>query len=62
MPVLAVDDAPHDLRYVRDALAAAGYRPVVTGNPEEAMRLMKEERPELVLLNPDAVPTPTAWS
>ena len=49
--VLAVDDDPNDLRYVRDALAAAGYRPVVTGDPQEALRLMAEERPGLVLLD-----------
>ena len=49
--VLAVDDDPNDLRYVRDALAAAGYRPVVTGDPQEALRLMEEERPGLVLLD-----------
>ena len=55
--VLAVDDDPNDLRYVRDALAAAGYQPVVTGDPGEALHLMEDERPELVLLDlmlPDA--------
>ena len=55
--VLAVDDDPQALRYVRDALAGAGYQPVVTGDPEEALRLMEEERPRLVLLDlmlPDA--------
>ena len=41
--VLAVDDDPQALRYVRDALSKAGYTPVVTGDPEE-------ERPDLVLL------------
>ena len=57
MRVLAVDDDPNDLRYVRDALSAAGYRPVVTGDPEEALRLMEEEQPQVVLLDlmlPDA--------
>ena len=49
--VLAVDDEPQALRYVRDTLARAGYQPVVTGEPEEALRLMAEERPELVLLD-----------
>ena len=50
-PVLAVDDDPQELRHVRDTLAASGYRPVVTGDPEEALRLMNEERPRLVLLD-----------
>ena len=49
--VLAVDDDPNDLRYVRDTLVNAGYRPVVTGDPEEALRLMESERPQLALLD-----------
>ena len=49
--VLAVDDDPQALRYVRDTLVTAGYRSVVTGDPQEALRLMEEERPQLVLLD-----------
>ena len=49
--VLAVDDDPQALRYVRDVLASAGYTPVVTGDPEEALRLVEEEKPDLVLLD-----------
>ena len=49
--VLAVDDDPNDLRYVRDTLAKSGYNPVVTGEPEEALRLVEDEKPELVLLD-----------
>ncbi|MDE2842976.1 MAG: response regulator [Chloroflexota bacterium] len=49
--VLAVDDNPNDLRYARETLADAGYAPLVTGDPEEALRLMAEERPQLVLLD-----------
>ena len=49
--VLAVDDDPQALRYIRDSVAAAGYQPVVTGDPEEARRLMEEERPQLALLD-----------
>ena len=51
MRVLAVDDDPQGLRYVRDALAGAGYTLVVTGDPEEALRLVAEEKPDLVLLD-----------
>ena len=54
VPVLAVDDDPNDLRYIRDTLANAGYRPVVTGDPEEAVRLMEEERPASGSTRPDA--------
>ena len=49
--ILAVDDDPNDLRYVRDTLAKSGYDPILTGDPEEALRLMEEDRPELVLLD-----------
>ena len=49
--VLAVDDDPQALRYVHDALASAGYTPVVTGDPAEALRLVAEEKPDLVLLD-----------
>ena len=49
--VLVVDDDPNDLRYVRDTLVNAGYLPVVTGDPEEALRIMEAERPALALLD-----------
>ena len=49
--ILAVDDEPQTLRFVRDTLARAGYDPIVTGDPEEAVRLMAEERPQLALLD-----------
>ncbi len=49
--VLAVDDDPKDLRYIQDTLIAAGYTPIVTGEPEETPRLVEEERPALVLLD-----------
>ncbi len=49
--VLAVDDDPQDLRYVQDTLIQAGYAPTVTGDPGEALRLVEEERPHLVLLD-----------
>ena len=49
--VLAVDDDPQTLRYVRDALISSGFAPTVTGEPEEALRLVEEEMPQLVLLD-----------
>ena len=48
---LAVDDDPLTLRSVRDALASAGFRTVVTADPEEALALMTEHRPRLALLD-----------
>ena len=49
--VLAVDDDPQALRYVRDILTRAGYAPIVTGDPAEVPKLMAEEKPHLVLLD-----------
>ncbi len=49
--ILVVDDDPQTLRYVRDTLAQSGYAPIVTGEPEEAVRLIEEERPQLALLD-----------
>ena len=49
--VLAVDDDPQALRYVRDVLTKAGYAPIATGDPADVPRLMDEEKPHLVLLD-----------
>ena len=46
-----MDDDPQTLRYVRDALASAGYSPVVTGDPRELPRLIKTKKPRLILLD-----------
>ena len=55
--ILVVDDDPQALRYIRDALSEAGFTPIVTLDPKEALLLMEEQRPHLVLLDlvlPDA--------
>ena len=55
--VLVVDDDPRALRFVRDALSGAGYAPLVTGAPQDLPRIIRTERPRLVLLDlmlPDA--------
>ena len=49
--ILTVDDDPQTLRYVRDALAGAGYAPIVTGDPQEAASLVEANDPHLVLLD-----------
>ena len=49
--VLVVDDDPQALRYVRDALSAAGYAPLVTGDPQELSNLLETHKPQLVLLD-----------
>ena len=50
-PVLVVDDDPQALRYVRGALTRAGYTAVVTGDPDEAVGLVEQHRPVLVLMD-----------
>ncbi len=49
--ILAVDDEPQILRLVRNTLSDAGYTPIVTGDPDEALRLIEQEKPHLVLLD-----------
>ena len=49
--ILAVDDDPQMLRYVRNALAEAGYAPIVTGDSAELADLIRKHRPTLVLLD-----------
>jgi len=49
--VLVVDDDPRTLRFVRGALSRAGYAPIVTGEPEDLQRIIRAERPALVLLD-----------
>ena len=49
--ILAVDDDPMTLRYLRDALSKAGYFPMVTTDPDEALRMVETERPNLVLMD-----------
>ncbi len=49
--VLAVDDDPQTLWYVRDTLSQSGYVPILTGEPDDVLRLVEDERPQLVLLD-----------
>ena len=50
-PILVVDDDPETLRYARAVLSDAGYAPLVTGDPEHLSRIIRSERPSLVLLD-----------
>ena len=49
--VLVLDDDPLMLRFVRDALASAGWTALPTGDPTELEHLIGAERPDLVLLD-----------
>lgn len=49
--ILVIDDDPRTLRFVRDALSRAGFAALVTGDPLNLPRLIRTERPALVLLD-----------
>ena len=49
--ILAIDDHPPTLRYLRNAISEAGYTSVITSDPKEADRLVEEEKPDVVLLD-----------
>ena len=50
-PILVVDDDPYTLQHVRRVLTDAGYNAVVSADPDEALLLMTQHRPCLVLLD-----------
>ena len=50
-PVLVVDDDPRMLRFVRDALAQAGYTVLITGEYHDLARIIRTNRPCLILLD-----------
>ncbi|MYD98656.1 MAG: response regulator [Gammaproteobacteria bacterium] len=49
--ILVVDDDPRTLRFVRDALSAAGYAPLVTGVSQNLAQIIRTEKPRLVVLD-----------
>ena len=49
--ILVVDGDPQTLRYVRDALAASGYEPLVAEGHENLSQVIRTEQPQLVLLD-----------
>ena len=49
--VLVVDDDPNTLRFVRDALSAAGFAPAVASGEGDLGRIVRREQPRLVLLD-----------
>ncbi|CAI8024218.1 Alkaline phosphatase synthesis sensor protein PhoR [Geodia barretti] len=49
--ILAVDEDPQILRYVRDTLSGGGYFPITTGNLDEVIRQIYDYKPSLVLLD-----------
>ena len=49
--ILIVEDQPLNRKLVRDVLQAKGYRTVETETGEEGVRLAREQRPALILMD-----------
>ena len=49
--VLVVDDDPNTLRFVRNALSTAGFATAVTSGDGDLARIVRHEKPRLVLLD-----------
>ncbi len=49
--ILVVDDDPRTLLHIRDTLTTAGYTVLETGEPPELARVIRAEKPHLVLLD-----------
>ena len=49
--ILIVEDNPKNLKLVRDTLQVKGYRTIEAGTGEDGVRLAREHRPALVLMD-----------
>ena len=49
--ILVVDDTPHNVKLLADVLAARGYEVVTASDGDEALLRVKDEKPDLVLLD-----------
>ncbi|HZP25475.1 MAG TPA: response regulator transcription factor [Dehalococcoidia bacterium] len=49
--VLAVDDEPGILRLIKLELSSQGFRVITVGTGEEALRVIEEQRPDVLLLD-----------
>ncbi len=49
--ILVVDDDPQTLRTVRESLSGTGYAVIVTGDPSEALNMIRTSRPDLAILD-----------
>ena len=51
VPILVVDDDPHMLRFLRDALERADYAPILTAEHRDLSQVIQAEKPQLILLD-----------
>lgn len=49
--ILVVDDDPDFVSYTRTVLEAEGYEVVSAGNSEQGLRVLAQEKPDLVVLD-----------
>jgi CheY-like chemotaxis protein len=49
--ILIVEDNPRNLKLLRDTLQVKGYQTIEAGTGEEGVRLARERRPALVLMD-----------
>ena len=49
--ILIVEDNPKNLKLVRDTMQVKGYQTIEAGTGEEGVRLARERRPALVLMD-----------
>jgi CheY-like chemotaxis protein len=49
--VLVVDDEPDDLQVMTEVLQSAGYNTLTAAGGREALQILKEQRPDAVLLD-----------
>ena len=54
--ILAIIENPETGRYVRNTLLQAGFTAVVTGDSDEAERLIENQKPRVVILEPALAP------
>jgi two-component system KDP operon response regulator KdpE len=49
--ILVVDDDPRIVRFIRSSLIARGYEVVTAANGNEALEMVQEEQPDIMLLD-----------
>jgi CheY-like chemotaxis protein len=49
--ILIIEDSPKNLKLVRDTLQVKGYQTIETETGEEGVRLARERRPALILMD-----------
>ncbi|MGE0688235.1 MAG: response regulator, partial [Dehalococcoidia bacterium] len=49
--ILAVDDEAGILRLIKLELSSQGFRVIVAGEGEEALRMAEQQRPDIVILD-----------